>query len=72
MDPEKAVAAAAENFATTIAAAKAAGYRVEFPVHLLASVPVSETGRVKPVEPAASAEPPVPVLGRRNAPLPGA
>lgn len=64
MDHIKAIADAAGTLAQTIQAARAAGYRVTFPDHVLVAVPVSETGRV--AAPPALDDPPVPVIGRAS------
>ena len=64
MDHPKNVAEAAATLAQAIQAARAAGYRVTFPDHVLIGVPVSETGRV--AAPLAPEDPPVPVLGRAS------
>ncbi len=55
---------AAEILALAITQARAAGYRVTFPDHVLVGIPVSETGNV--VQPPAAQEPAVPVIGRAS------
>jgi hypothetical protein len=64
MNHPKAVAEAAEKLAQAIQAARAAGYRVTFPDHVLVGVPVSETRRLEPT--LEGEAPPVPVLGKAS------
>ncbi|MCA0032765.1 hypothetical protein [Mesorhizobium sp. B263B2A] len=53
----KAVLDAAANLETVIGEAEAIGLRVDFPKHLLAGIPVSETKKFAPPAPEPKAKP---------------
>lgn len=69
MDHRENIQKAADALAETIRAARADGYRVDLPLHMLTAIGISETGRVKPVaDPVADQQAPVAVIGKASKP----
>lgn len=70
MDHIATITAAADKLREAIEAARAAGYRVDFPMHALTGIGISETRRVAQPEP--QPEPAVIGKGKRTDPAPAA